>query len=71
MSPETVAVVSVGVALAGLIVGFWRDVRGDMRELTNRVDVLAQRVNSLAERVARIEGVIEGVLGSRNPPPRS
>ena len=71
MSPETVAVVSVGVALAGLIVGFWRDVRGDMRELTNRVDVLAQRVNNLAERVARIEGVIEGVLGSRNPPPRS
>ena len=71
MSPETVAVVSVGVALAGLIVGFWRDVRGDMRELTNRVDILAQRVNNLAERVARIEGVIEGVLGSRNPPPRS
>ena len=71
MSPESITDIAVGIALAGLIVGFWRDVRGDMRELTNRVDDLTQRVNNLAERVARIEGVIEGVLGSRNPPPRS
>ncbi len=71
MSPETIAIVSVGIGLAGLTVGLWRDVRGDVRKLTERVDELTHRVNDLAERVARIEGVIEGVLGSRNSAPRS
>ena len=71
MSPESITVVSVGIALAGLILGFWRDVRSDMQKLTERVDDLTHRVNNLAERVARIEGVIEGVIGSRNSPPSS
>ena len=71
MSPETVAIVSVGVALAVLIVGLWRDVRGDMRKLTERVDDLTHRVNHLAKRVARIEGVIEDAIGSRDSPAKS
>ena len=57
MSPESIIAITVGIALAGLIVGFWRDVRGDMQSLT--------------ERMARVEGVIEGVIGRRNSSPRS
>ena len=64
MSPESIIAITVGIALAGLIVGFWRDVRGDMQKLTDGV-------NNLAERMARVEGVIEGVIGRRNSPPRS
>lgn len=57
MSPELIGILSVGVALGGIlgamIMALWRD------------------VISLTERVARIEGVIEGVLNSRDgPPPR-
>ncbi len=71
MSPEITAVVSVGIALAGLIVGFWRDVRGEMKALTKRVDDLTERVNNLSERLSRIEGLIEGLIGSRSSGPKS
>jgi len=71
LSPETIAVVSVGIALAGLIVGFWRDVRGEMKALTKRVDDLPERVNNLSERVSQIEGLIGGVIGGRDSAPRS
>ncbi len=57
MSPELIGILSVGVALGGIlgtmIMALWRD------------------VTALTERVARIEGVIEGVLSSRNGPPPS
>ena len=65
MSPETIAVVTVGIALAGLIVSLWRDLRGDLQNLTKRVDDLTERVNNLSERVSRIEGLIEGLIGSQ------
>ncbi len=64
MSPESITAITVGIALAGLIAGFWRDVRRDMQKL-------ADGVNSLTERMARVEGVIEGVIGRRNSSPRS
>ena len=55
MSPELIGILSVGVALGGIlgsmIMALWRD------------------VNGLTERVARIEGMIEGVLSSRSGPP--
>lgn len=57
MSPELIGILGVGTAVTAV----WRDVRTDVRHLTNRVD-------TLTERVARIEGVIEGVLGSRTQP---
>ena len=59
MSPETIAVASLGVALAGLIVGLWRDVRRELKALTKRVDDLTERVKNVSERVFRIEGLIE------------
>ena len=48
--------------MIAVVVAVWRDVRTDVRHLTNRVD-------NLTERVARIERVIEGVLGSPTQPP--
>ena len=55
MSPELIGTLSVGAALAGIL--------GSM------LTALRRDVNGLTERVARIEGVIEGVLSSRSGPP--
>lgn len=57
MSPELIGILNIGVAL-GVILG-------------SLIMALRRDVISLTERVARIEGVIEGVLTSRDgPPPR-
>lgn len=55
MSPELIGILSVGVALGGIL--------GTM------IMALRRDVTALTERVVRIEGVIEGVLSSRNGPP--
>ena len=57
MSPELIGILSVGVALGGIL--------GTM------IMALRHDVTALTERVARIEGVIEGVLSSRSGPPPS
>lgn len=62
MSPELIGILGVGAAVIAVVFAVWRDVRTDVRHLTSRVD-------HLTERVARIEGVIEGVLGNRTQPP--
>ena len=54
MSPELIGMLSVGVALSGLLGGMLMAIRRDVIGLT--------------ERVARIVGVIEGVLSSRSGP---
>ena len=56
MSPELIGILSVGVALVGIL--------GTM------IMALRRDVSGLTVRVARIEGVIEGVLsGGSGPPP--
>ena len=55
MSPESIAILSVGVALGGVL--------GTM------IMAIRREVNILIVRVARIEGVIGGVLNSRSRPP--
>jgi len=55
MSPELIGILSVGVALGGI--------------LNSMVMVLRRDVNGPTVRVARIEGVIEGVLSGRSGPP--
>ena len=52
MSPELIGILSVGVALGGVLGSMLMTLRRD--------------VNGLTERVGRIEGVIEGVLSSRS-----
>lgn len=71
MSPETIVVVNVGIARAGLIVNSWRDLRSDLQKPTTRAGDLSERVKNPSERLSRIEGLIEGVIGSRNSGSRS
>ena len=54
MSPELIGILSVGVALGGILGSMIMAIRGD--------------VHGLTVRVGRIEGVIEGVLTSRGGP---
>ena len=76
MSGELIAIVAVGVALAGLILtssrGLRQDIRQDMAQLETRVreDISQLRgdMNRLAERVgrmehsqAKLEGLLEGL----------
>ncbi len=53
MTPELIGIVTVGVALAGLILGF---VGPALRELR-------RDVGDLRERMARLEGLFEGFAG--------
>ena len=76
MSGELIAIVAVGVTLAGLILtssrGLRQDIRQDMAQLETRVreDISQLRgdMNQLAERVgrmehsqAKLEGLLEGL----------
>lgn len=56
MSAELIAVIAVGVALAGLMRTGVRSVRLELRDV--RLDVA-----DLRERMARLEGLFEGFTG--------
>lgn len=56
MSAELIAVIAVGVALAGLMLTGVRSVRLELRDV--RLDVA-----DLRERMARLEGLFEGFTG--------
>ena len=53
MSAELIGILSVGVALGGLVLALWS--RTD-----KRLDTLETELRRQGERVARIEGLIEG-----------
>ncbi len=54
MSAELAAILSVGGVLAGLILAAWRDVRAEVRTLSNRLDAdrRAHDASHAAERQA-------------------
>ena len=54
MTPEIIAIVTVGVALAGVILTSARGVRQDINELCGEV-------GTLRERMAHLEGLMEGL----------
>ena len=54
MTPEIIAIVTVGVALAGVILASVRGVRQDINELRGEV-------GTLRERMAHLEGLMEGL----------
>ena len=54
MTPELIAIVTVGVALAGVILTSARGVRQDINELRGEVGILR-------ERMAHLEGLMEGL----------
>ena len=57
MSPEIIAIIGTGIALAGLIL------RQGMRidRLEQRIDRLDQGQADLRERMAKLEGLLEGL----------
>ena len=72
MSPELIAILSIGVALAGLnlrqsfrIDNIVRDLGARIDSLNARIDGLAHDVADVRERLARLEGVIEGLFQPR------
>ena len=69
MSTDTLAILAVGVALAGLMLTLFRDLKGDIRELRQDLGELrrdhGERLAAQGERLARIEGA---VLGPARPP---
>ena len=72
MSPELIAILGVGVALAGLLIAGQRAARADTKDLRKeiagvRTDMdkglagVRDDVGSLRERMARLEGLLEGL----------
>ncbi len=57
MSGEIIAVVMVGVALAGVILSSARGVRQDINDLRSEI-------GTLRERMAHLEGLMEGLRES-------
>ena len=83
MTPDGIAALSVGVALAALMLALWRNLSArmdrldarqaaDIRDVRADVQALTARVNDLDRRLARMEGVIEGLAfanGRARPDP--
>ena len=72
MTPELIAIVMVGIALAGVVLASTRGVRQDMARLESRLDGKIGAVESrldgintqfgeLRERMAHLEGVLDGL----------
>ena len=64
MSGEIIAIVVVGVALAGVILTSNRGLRQDIRRLDERISGLEARIGELRERMAHLEGLLEGLRES-------
>ncbi|MDE2925395.1 MAG: hypothetical protein OXT71_03250 [Acidobacteriota bacterium] len=71
-----VAVVAVGVGLAGLVLASWRGVRHEMRdmrhemrgeihevrqEMVNHMGRIDSQIAELRERIGRVEGLLQGL----------
>lgn len=68
MTPETIAIIAVGVGLGGLMLTLFQltNRRIDSLErridsLDRRIDSLQQQQSSLAERQSRLEGLMEAI----------
>ena len=61
MSGEMIAIVAVGVALAGLILNGQRGVRAEIAGLRGEIAEIRDGVAQLRERMAHLEGLLEGL----------
>ena len=61
MSPELIAILAVGVGLAGLLITLIQQTRGDLQQLWSEVRALETRVAAVEQGQARIEGLIDGL----------
>ena len=61
MSGEIITIVSVGVALAGLLVGLFAGLRQDMTHLRQDIKQVEERVGRFEHSQAKLEGLLEGL----------
>ena len=65
MSPELIAIVSVGVALAGIILTSQRTILTDLAAQRQEIATLRKDISdgiaALRERMAHLEGLLEGL----------
>ena len=61
MSGEIMAILGVGVALAGLILTSVRGLRGEIAGLRGEIAEVRAEVAQLRERMAHLEGLLEGL----------
>ena len=64
MSPELIGILTVGVALAALVLTSTGRLRGELQsargELVGRIGALETRMAGLEQRMAPLEGLLEG-----------
>lgn len=63
MTPELIAILAVGVGLAGLMHAMHRDLSGRIAHVERGQEEIRGEIGDLRERMARLEGVIEGFTG--------
>ena len=71
MTPELIAILAIGVALAGLILQGQRTLGARMDRLETRMDALAAEMREVRDRLSRLEGkmdFLEGYIVRRNEP---
>ena len=61
MSPEIIAITSVGVALAGLILTGQRSIRVELAAQRQDIAALREDLTTLREWMAHLEGLLEGL----------
>ena len=61
MSGEIIAILGVGVALAGLILTSVRGLRGELAGLRGDLGEIRAEIGKLRERMAHLEGLLEGL----------
>ena len=67
MSPELIGILTVGVALAALILNGQRATNERLTRLEERLTRLENDVANLRERMARLEGVLTVFTGQQSP----
>ena len=69
MTPELIAILAVGVALAGLMLRGHHGLAARMDRLDSRMDGLAEVMREVRDRLSRLEGKVdflEGYIVRRN-----
>ena len=61
MSPEIIAIASVGAALAGLMLTGQRAIRAELATQRQEIAALREDFAALRERMAHLEGLLEGL----------
>ena len=61
MSPEIIAIASVGVVLAGLILTGQRAIRAEQAAQRQEIAALRENLAALRERMAHLEGLLGGL----------